>query len=86
MVVQDPAEDPHRLGQGTVGDHHIVPDNVEDLPARYDLGAPFEQENQEIEIAGDEWDVPPRPKKQSLPGGEDESGEPVPNGEGFRRV
>jgi hypothetical protein len=52
-VAERAAQGPHRLAQGAVGNDHVAPHRVEDLPPMHRLGPPLQEEDEEIEIAGD---------------------------------
>ena len=54
VVTEDPADRADGLAQGAVGDDDIAPDTVEDVPAMHGVPAAFDEEHEQIEIAGNQ--------------------------------
>src|SRR5690349_2600602 len=77
ILAERPAERPDRLAQRAVGYNDIAPDAIEDLAPMHRLMPPLDQENEEIEIAGDERQLTSVADEQASAGRQDEIVEPI---------
>src|SRR4029453_12297760 len=59
IVTERPAESTNCLAQCAVRHHHVAPHAIEDVAAMDGLVAALDQENQEVEITGNEAELLP---------------------------
>jgi hypothetical protein len=86
VIAERPAQRPHRLAEGAVGDHHVAPDGVENLPPADRLVAPSDQQQEQIEIARDEGDFAARPVQHAPGRRQDELAEDVAFAHGVSEI
>jgi hypothetical protein len=72
VVFEGGAETGDEAGQGRFRDEGIGPEAIAELLLGNRLGAPLEQELEEVERLGDQVDLLPVPEKLAAPGVEDE--------------
>ena len=77
VVAKRDPQGPHRLRERAVGHDDVAPDAVEDLGAGNRVFAPFQEQQQKIEIARNQCNLGPVSRQRSASGRDDESGEAV---------
>ena len=60
IVAQRASEDPDRLAQSTVGDHHVAPDRIENLTSRQRLVPPLDEQDEQVEASAGSAAAPDR--------------------------
>ena len=77
VVAERAPERAHGLAQGAVGDDHVGPDRVEDLPAVHGLAAALDEQHEQVEVARDERDLGAVAKQHAPRGRQHELAEDV---------
>ena len=77
VVAQGASQDPDCLAQGTIGDHHVAPDRVEDVIPGHRLVSPLDEQNQQVETARDQCDLSTVVDEDPAGGGQGVAGESV---------
>ena len=75
IVAQRASEDPDRLAQSTVADHHVAPDRVEELMSRHRLVPPLDEQDEQVEAARDQRQLPTVADERPAGGGQGVTGE-----------
>ena len=77
VVAERSADRANGLAQRAVGDDHVVPHTVEDVPAMHRLMPALDEKDEQIEIAGDEGPLAPALDEHPAPRRKDEIAEAI---------